>query len=91
MTPAQKAKMADRAIADEKLSDGSCRLILLLILVSCDLPHPFPLSHNHAGRICRITDKATIYARIKQLCPAYLVRVELSGCPPTWKYKFNLK
>lgn len=91
MTPAQKSKMADRAIADEKLSDGAARLILLLLAVESDLPTPFALSHKQAGWICGITDKATLYARIKQLCPAYLNRVELNGCPPTWKYKFNSK
>lgn len=91
MTATQKTRIAERAIADPKLSDGSCRLILKLLLLETELGDQFSMSHKQAGRICGITDKATIYARIKQLVPGYLVRAELNGCPPTWKYKFKIK
>jgi len=91
MTAIQKIRMAERAVADEKLSDGSARLILLLIAMEQDLPQEFSMSHKQVSRIIGITDKATIYARIRQLCQNYLVRVRLSGCPRTWKFRFATK
>ena len=79
--------LATQALNDLELSDGACRLLLLLL--RADLPDPFPLSHRTAGKICGLIDKKTVYARIKKLSPAYLEKTVIQGCPPTSWFTFK--
>ncbi len=90
MNPDKLEKLRLSVESDRKVSDGAARLFLLLASLHGSNGEYFTLSHREAGQLCRITDKATIYRRIKQLCPKYLRRVKVSGCPPTAKFKFNL-
>jgi hypothetical protein len=90
MTAKQKERLRERATTDPNLTAGAALLLLRLLLIADELGDEFPMSHKNAGRIVGKTDKATIYARINQLVPGYLTRARLDGCPPTWKFKFNV-
>lgn len=86
-------KLRRAAERDPKLTDGACRLFLNALEFSIAISAKdltFPLSHAEASKLCGIKDKATIYARLKNLSPQYLKRVGVSGCPPTNHYKINL-
>ncbi len=87
----EKLDKLRRAVeSDRKVSDGACRLFLQILNLHGGNGESFELSHNAAGQLVGITDKATIYARLKQLSPKYLRRVSVRGCPPTATYKIKL-
>lgn len=83
------ASLCRVAECDLKITDGALRLFLRIV-VTLDTSQPFPLPAGKAGALCGITDKATIYARIHQLCPKYLKPLGVKGCPPTAWFKINL-
>lgn len=79
-----------RAVVDDlAISDGAQRL-LLRVVASVDASQPFPLPASKAGELCGLKDKATLYARIHQLCPKYLKPLGVKGCPPTAWFRINL-
>lgn len=82
-----KKQGPDAAIFDAKLSDGALRLLLLI--QSNQPAGPFPLPWKRAGALVGLSDKKTIYARIKQLCPKYLEPLGKKGLPPTNFYKLK--
>jgi hypothetical protein len=88
MRPEKNEEVLARALVDKRITDGAYRLLACLCALH-EAGEPFALSNKAAGQLCRITDKATIYARLKNLCPKYLKPLGVRGCPPTsW---FELK
>jgi hypothetical protein len=83
------ARLCRAAEKDLKITDGALRLFLRVVAV-VDVSGPFPLTARAAGKLCGITDKRTLYARIRQLCPKYLKPLGIKGCPPTAWFEINL-
>jgi hypothetical protein len=75
-----------------KITDGALRLFLRIVeaVDGAAAGRPFQFSHRTAAALCGITDKATLYRRLKQLCPGYLKSLGVKGCPPTAWYRINL-
>jgi hypothetical protein len=74
---------------DLTITDGALRLFLRVV-EAVDTSEPFTLTAKQAGALCGLTDKATLYARIHQLCPKYLKPLGVKGCPPAAWFKINL-
>jgi len=90
MTPAQKS-LLEKALSDGKLTDGALRLLLILVVLNEEnTADKFPLSYKQCGQLVGLTDKATIYARLKNLSPKYLRRLGTRGCPPTMWFEIKL-
>ena len=90
MTP-KAAAIVEKALADSKLSDGALRLLLILaVLNEENTAAKFALSYRQCGQLVGLTDKATIYARLKNLSPKDLRRLGVRGCPPTMWFELKL-
>jgi hypothetical protein len=88
MNHAAKQRIFRAAALDKKLGAKSTKLLFILLHTE-KFTESFFLPYKEAGVFLGLSDKVSIYRHLNALCPRYLKKIGVKGCPPTSEFRFQ--